>query len=167
MAEHVVKATIVLHNFLTRPSDRIYQDVVYNNVRLEEGKCRLHSFPQRGCHAGRIAVGVRNTYADYFMTPEGEVWWQYKYAHVRNPWVNISITSTYIAQIGQSLRQPGTVPLVLLRHCFAVVGQNVAAVEGTLGLEGSYCMTVNCVEGTSLSAGFGEFQFSHLIWPHL
>ena len=81
----VVKACIVLHNYLQCPSDY---------AAPEEDTTNLQPMPDnedlglqdvrflRGNRASNEAARVRNTFCDYFMSDVGRVNWQYRMCHV-------------------------------------------------------------------------------------
>ena len=81
----VAKATLVLHNYLTRPSDRIYQQIVEDEdgtaLRRQQEITKLQRLPRRGHHPTQEAMITRRNFSRYF-NGVGAVPFQNKKAHV-------------------------------------------------------------------------------------
>ena len=70
LAEDIVKASCILHNYVRCKDGYKFEDVL-----TVEGVGELaRDITSRG---SRNAVNTRERLADYFMSPEGEVPWQY------------------------------------------------------------------------------------------
>lgn len=91
-AELIVLASCVLHNYLMTKSASTYapsgtfdHDDHHGNItngtwRQEQHQLSFQSFSQQGSNSRtQTAAEIRNTFMNYFMSPEGEVHWQYKY----------------------------------------------------------------------------------------
>ena len=97
-ATNVVKATVALHNFLIREDRNGYislgdvdsegheHEHLPGRYQLEVGEPHA-TFPLNNVHGNRTgttaARAVRESVADFFMTEEGSVSWQERYAHVK------------------------------------------------------------------------------------
>lgn len=96
--EHVIRytqATIALHNFLRTTESSVYcppgfTDGEDGGGNVLEGTWRNELHGDQGltrlCQIGgnsyrRSAAGTRELFQDYFLTPEGEVSWQYNFVH--------------------------------------------------------------------------------------
>ncbi|CAI6370824.1 unnamed protein product [Macrosiphum euphorbiae] len=71
LTEEIVKACCVLHNFV-RERDGVQFDVILTVNGFDE----MHS-PSFTILGGRTANDIRDQFADYFISPEGELPWQY------------------------------------------------------------------------------------------
>ena len=76
----VVKATVLLHNILTVPADKVCTEVIDNGAKI------LHDAFQDLANVGSwpatAANDVRNYFTEYFNSMAGSVEWQNDYAHV-------------------------------------------------------------------------------------
>ena len=75
----VVKATVLLHNILTVPADKVCTEVI------DRGKIFDHAFQDLanvGSRPATAAKDVRNYFTEYFNSVAGSVEWQNDYAHV-------------------------------------------------------------------------------------
>ena len=70
----VVKATVVLHNSLTLPNDKVPTDVVYNRAEIHEDA--FQDLAKQGNQPATAANDVRNYFTDYFNSDCGSVEWQ-------------------------------------------------------------------------------------------
>lgn len=93
--DDLIISTVCLHNFLKTkdeermPGNRTYCDTQSIDRELENGEvipgswrnnCQPEQLiPSSSHRASRIAMETRDILADYFITPEGEVQWQYDY----------------------------------------------------------------------------------------
>lgn len=73
-ATDIVKACVVLHNIVRKRDGYKFDDT----LSITSNLLRMHSFDQS--HDGIRADSVRNEFADYFVSPEGELSWQYNKA---------------------------------------------------------------------------------------
>lgn len=74
LTEEIVKAFCMLHNFVrTRDGVQFYDILTVNGFYDFD---EMHS-PSSTNLEGRAANGIRDQFADYFISPEGELPWQY------------------------------------------------------------------------------------------
>lgn len=66
-----VEACCVLHNFV-----RARDGVQFDDILTVNGFDEMHS-PSSNIIRGRTANDIRDQFADYFISPEGELPWQY------------------------------------------------------------------------------------------
>ncbi|XP_022183432.1 protein ALP1-like [Myzus persicae] len=71
LTEEIVKACCVLHNFV-----RARDGVQFDDILTVNGFDEMHS-PSSTILGGRTANDIRDQFADYFISPEGELPWQY------------------------------------------------------------------------------------------
>ena len=76
IANKVVHATCILHNFLLDPTDAIYRRVVVDQQMPPRSRGIGRMIPGHGQNPWNGVV-VHNDYKTYFMSAEGEVQWQY------------------------------------------------------------------------------------------
>jgi hypothetical protein len=80
----LVKAAVVLHNLLTKPSDEIVRRVLNEDIlRLDHDSGIENMRATASRNPSVAAKQVRDYFADYFMN-EGRVHWQNEYAHANN-----------------------------------------------------------------------------------
>ena len=77
----VVKATVLLHNILTVPTDKVRTDVINKN-RSEIPHDAFQDLANVGSRPATAANDVRNYFTEYFNSAAGSVEWQTDYAHV-------------------------------------------------------------------------------------
>ena len=70
----VVKATVVLHNILTLPNDKVHTDVVDNRAEIHDDA--FQDLARQGNWPAIAANDVRNYFTDYFNSDHGSVEWQ-------------------------------------------------------------------------------------------
>ena len=70
----VLKATVVLHNILTLPDDKIHTDVVDNMAKIFDDA--FEDLAKQGNQPTTAANDVRNYFTDYFNSDCGSVEWQ-------------------------------------------------------------------------------------------
>ena len=70
----VVKATVVLHNILTLPNDKVCTDVVDNRAEIHDDA--FQDLAKQGNRPATAAKDVRNYSTDYFNSDCGSVEWQ-------------------------------------------------------------------------------------------
>ena len=76
----VVKATVLLHNILTVPADKVHTEVINN--RAETPHDAFQDLANVGSQPATAANDVRNYFTEYFNSAAGSVEWQNDYAHV-------------------------------------------------------------------------------------
>ena len=69
-----VKATVVLHNLLTLPNDKVHTDVVDNRAEIHDDS--FQNLAKQGNQLATAANNVRNYFTDYFNSDPGSVEWQ-------------------------------------------------------------------------------------------
>jgi hypothetical protein len=74
LAEYIVKTCCVLHNFV-RQRDGFNYNHILSHVFAEEDEDQIHD-PTEARNLG--GATIRNAFADYFVSPEGQVPWQYR-----------------------------------------------------------------------------------------
>ena len=74
----VVKATVVLHNILTLPNDKVHTDVVDNRAEIHDDA--FQDLAKQGNQPATAANNVRNYFTDYFNSDCGSVEWQNDHA---------------------------------------------------------------------------------------
>ena len=79
MADHIVKAMTVLHNFLTEPGDAIAHEVINDDVRVQRDG--FEGFGNMRGYMGTNTVFVVWEYMKSYFQGVGEVPWQYCSAH--------------------------------------------------------------------------------------
>lgn len=74
-----VLAICALHNWLMsiNPDDSIIEDIEQSHEEYEEYQEHEHNIQQNDRIASNEAKNIRNLFKNYFMSPEGEVAWQY------------------------------------------------------------------------------------------
>lgn len=77
MAEDVVKATCILHNFLWWKASDDEVNECQANVPAEAQPAVQHLLRMASNNASREVLSVRATYTTYFSSPAGAVPWQY------------------------------------------------------------------------------------------
>ena len=70
----VVKVTVVLHNILTLPNDKVYTYVVDNRAEIFDDA--FEDLTKQGNQPATAANDVRNYFTDYFNSDCGFVEWQ-------------------------------------------------------------------------------------------
>ena len=70
----VVKATVVLHNILTLPNDKVHTDVVDNRAEIHDDA--FQDLAKQGNQPATAANDVRNYFTDYLNSDCGSVEWQ-------------------------------------------------------------------------------------------
>ena len=76
----VVKATVLLHNILTVPADKVHTEVIDRGAILDDDA--FQDLANVGSRPATAANDVRNYFTDYFNSVAGSVEWQNEYAHV-------------------------------------------------------------------------------------
>ena len=69
-----VKATVVLHNLLTLPNDKVHTDVVDNRTEIHGDA--FQDLAKQGNQPATAANDVRHYLTDYFNSDHGSVEWQ-------------------------------------------------------------------------------------------
>ena len=70
----VVKATVLLHNILTVPADKVYSEVIDRGPILDDDA--FQDLANVGSRPATAANDVRNYFTDYFNSVAGSVEWQ-------------------------------------------------------------------------------------------
>ena len=70
----VVKATIVLHNILTLPNDKVHTDVMDNRAKIFDDA--FDNLANQGNQPATAANDERNYFTDYFNSDHSSVEWQ-------------------------------------------------------------------------------------------
>ena len=70
----VVKATVVLHNILTLPNDKVCTDLVDNRAKIFDDA--FEDLAKQGNQPAKAANNVRNYFTDYFNNDHGSGEWQ-------------------------------------------------------------------------------------------
>ena len=68
------KATVLLHNLLTLPNDKVRTDVVDNRAKIHDDA--FQDLAKQGNWPATAANDVRNYFTDYFNSDHGSVEWQ-------------------------------------------------------------------------------------------
>ena len=76
----VVKATVVLHNILTVPTDKVHTEVIDNRSEIPHDA--FQDLANVGSRPATAANDVRNYFTEYFNSAAGSVEWQTDYVHV-------------------------------------------------------------------------------------
>ena len=76
----VVKATVLLHNILTLPADKVRNEVIDRGTILDDDA--FQDLANVGSQPATAANDVRNYFTDYFNSVAGSVEWQNDYAYV-------------------------------------------------------------------------------------
>ena len=76
----VVKATVLLHNILTVPADKVCTEVIDNRAEIFDDA--FQDLANVGSRPATAANDVRNYFTEYFNSVAGSVEWQNDYAHV-------------------------------------------------------------------------------------
>ena len=69
----VVKATVVLHNILTLPNDKVHTGVVDNRAKIFDDA--FEDLVKQGNQPATAANDIRNYFTDYFNSDCGSVEW--------------------------------------------------------------------------------------------
>ena len=75
-----MKATVLLHNILTVPADKVCSEVIDRGAILDDDA--FQDLANVGSRPATSANDVRNYFTDYFNSVAGSVEWQNEYAHV-------------------------------------------------------------------------------------
>ena len=75
-----MKATVLLHNILIVPADKVHTEVIDN--RSEISHDAFQDLANVGSRPATAANDVRNYFTEYFNSAAGSVEWQTDYAHV-------------------------------------------------------------------------------------
>ena len=75
-----MKATVLLHNILTVPADKVHTEVI---DRAEIFDDAFQDLANVGSQPATAPNDVRNYFTEYFNSVAGSVEWQNDYAHVR------------------------------------------------------------------------------------
>ena len=75
-----MKATVLLHNILTVPADKVCSEVIDRVTILDDDA--FQDLANVGSRPATAANDVRNYFTDYFNSVAGSVEWQNEYAHV-------------------------------------------------------------------------------------
>ena len=75
-----MKATVLLHNILTVPADKVHTEVIYNRSKIPHDA--FQDIANVGSQPATAANDVRNYFTEYFNSVAGFVEWQNDYAHV-------------------------------------------------------------------------------------
>ena len=70
----VVKATVVLHNILTLPNDKVHTDIMDKRAKMFDDA--FEDLAKQGNQPATVANDVRNYFTDYFNSDCGSVEWQ-------------------------------------------------------------------------------------------
>ena len=70
----IVKATVVVHNILTLPNDKVHTDVVDNRAEIFD--YAFEDLAKQGNWPATAANNVRNYFTDYFNSDHGSFEWQ-------------------------------------------------------------------------------------------
>ena len=75
-----MKATVLLHNILTVPTDKVHIEVIDNRSKIPHDA--FQDLANVGSRPATAANDVRNYFTEYFNSAAGSVEWQTDYAHV-------------------------------------------------------------------------------------
>ena len=75
----VVKATVLLHNILTVPADKVHTEVIDRGIIFDDA---FQGLANVGSQPATAANDVRNYFTEYFNSVAGSVEWQNDYVHV-------------------------------------------------------------------------------------
>ena len=75
-----MKATVLLHNILTVPADKVCTEVIDNRAEIFDDA--FQDLANVGSRHATPANDVRNYFTEYFNSVAGSVEWQNDYAHV-------------------------------------------------------------------------------------
>ena len=75
-----MKATVLLHNILTLPADKVRNEVIDRGTILDDDA--FQDLANVGSRPATAANDVRNYFTDYFNSVAGSVEWQNDYAYV-------------------------------------------------------------------------------------
>ena len=75
-----MKTTVLLHNILTVPADKVHTEVINNRSKIPLDA--FQDLANVGSQPATAANGVRNYFTEYFNSVVGSVEWQNDYAHV-------------------------------------------------------------------------------------
>ena len=75
-----MKATVLLHNILTVPADKVHTEVIDNRSKIPQDA--FQDLVNVGSQPATAANDVRNYFTEYFNSAAGSVEWQTDYAHV-------------------------------------------------------------------------------------
>ena len=76
----VVKATVLLHNILTVPADKVCTEVIDNRAKIFDDA--FQDLENVGSQQATAANDVRNYFTEFFNSVAGSVEWQNDYDHV-------------------------------------------------------------------------------------
>ena len=76
----VVKATVLLHNILAVPADKVHIEVIDNRAEIFD--YAFQDLANVRSQPATAANDVRNYFTEYFNSAAGSVEWQNDYAHV-------------------------------------------------------------------------------------
>lgn len=68
-SDSIVKACCILHNYVRKHDELRFEDTLY--------ECPLENIPTVGTRSNATGVAVRDYFANYFISPQGCVSWQY------------------------------------------------------------------------------------------
>ena len=74
-----MKATVLLHNILTVPADKVCTEVI-DRAKIFDGS--FQDLANVGSQSATAADDVRNYFTEYFNSVAGSFEWQNDYAHV-------------------------------------------------------------------------------------
>ena len=75
-----MKATVLLHNILTVPADKVHTEVINNRSKIPHDA--FQDLANVGSRPATAANDVRNYFTEYFKSVAVSVEWQNDYAHV-------------------------------------------------------------------------------------
>ena len=75
-----MKVTVLLHNILTVPADKVHTEVINNRSEIPHDA--FQDLANVGSRPATAANNVRNYFTEYFNSVADSVEWQTDYAHV-------------------------------------------------------------------------------------
>ena len=75
-----MKATVLLHNILTVPADKVHREVIDNRSKITNDA--FQDLANVGGQPATAANDVRNYFTEYFNSAAGSVEWQNDYVHI-------------------------------------------------------------------------------------